>query len=144
MEAIIKILVGLFLFAASLSYLYRPSLVLKVNAIFREVIFSDNFLLHYRRRWGMLLFVGALLFLYSGFKNLDSSPLLDESGGHGQMTQAYRNYYLGRYTDTVKICKVVLRDRPEDPHALFLLKQAQSKMTQESPDPQSTGTVASH
>jgi hypothetical protein len=55
------------------AYLYRPTLVLRVNAWGRTILFNDAHLLHFRRRWGLLAFLAATLFLYSGFLNLTKS-----------------------------------------------------------------------
>jgi len=37
-------------------------------------VFNDSFVLLYRRRWGLLFFAIALLFLYSGLNNLGQKP----------------------------------------------------------------------
>jgi hypothetical protein len=74
----IKLLVGLVLMGISVAYLYRPTLVLRVNAWGRTMlVFNDAHLLHFRRRWGLAGFFGAILFLYSGFLNLSKSIPLE-------------------------------------------------------------------
>lgn len=77
MESAMKLVVGLVLMGISLAYLYRPTVVLRVNAWGRMLLFNDAHLLHFRRRWGLLAFLGSILFLYSGFLNLSQSIPLE-------------------------------------------------------------------
>lgn len=124
MESLLKTVIGFLLLGLSLGYLYRPGLVLKVNQLFRDILFNDAYVLHYRRRWGMPLFVAAVVFLYSGMANYRSEN--DERMGvYNQMNEAYRAYYLKDYTKTRIICDAILAVEPNDPHAQFLLRQSQ-------------------
>ena len=73
MESVVKLLIGIVLLVVSVAYLYRPGLVLRMNAWGRTLLFNDAHLLHFRRRWGLLAFLAAILFLYSGFLNITKS-----------------------------------------------------------------------
>ena len=123
MEAVVKLLAGLVMLAVSLSYLYRPSYILKVNELARGVLFNDAYVLHYRRRWGMPLFVASIVFLYSGMANLKVQPTGPEAASYGEMDEAYRAFYTRRYADAERLCRGILQLHPRDPHAGFLLRQ---------------------
>lgn len=124
MEAVVKLLAGLVMLAVSLSYLYRPAFILKVNELARGVLFNDSYVLHYRRRWGMPLFVIAIVFVYSGLANLKVQTNSPEAASYGEMDEAYRAFYTRRYADTERLCREILLRHPQDPHAGFLLRQA--------------------
>lgn len=118
MESIVKILLGLSLMGLSLAYLYRPSLILRLNAWVRVFLFNDAYLLHHRRRWGLLAFLAGILFLYSGLLNTipwaPSGPDPVESG--------YSAFYAGRFDDSAAIADQILQGEPGNRHAEFLLR----------------------
>ena len=122
MESALKLLVGIFLLVVSVGYLYRPGLVLRVNAWGRTLFFNDAHLLHFRRRWGLLAFLGAILFLYSGFLNLAKSvpvgPVRDP------LEAGYMAFYEKRFEAAGEIAIRYLKEHPRDPHGEFLLRQA--------------------
>lgn len=122
MESGIKLLVGLVLLIISVAYLYRPSLVLRVNAWGRVLFFNDAHLLHYRRRWGLLAFLGAILFLYSGFLNISKAILVVPV--RDPLEAGYLSYYERHFDVAAEIAARYLADHPRDPHADFLFRQA--------------------
>ncbi len=133
MEALVKIVLGFCLLAMSLSYLYRPVWVLKVNQLVREILFNDANLLHYRRRLGVPLFAAALLFLYSGMVNLKVRSGNSRAAAYSDMNEAYRAFYARQYAQADKLCSEILKTNPREAHALFLLRQSR-KATAPSAD----------
>ena len=122
MESGIKLLVGFLLLGISLAYLYRPTLVLRVNAWGRTLLFNDSHLLHYRRRWGLLAFLGSLLFFYSGFLNL--SQAIPTEPVQDPLESGYMAFYSKKFDGAAEIAAGYLKDHPRDPHGEFLLRQA--------------------
>jgi hypothetical protein len=125
MESGLKILIGLVLLCVSLAYLYRPTFVLRANDWARTLLFNDAHLLHYRRKWGLLAFLGAVLFLYSGFLNLAASrrhsvPAPDPLG------EGYRAFYEHRFDEAAAVALKHLKTNPSDPHSTFLLRQSRA------------------
>jgi hypothetical protein len=122
MEAVVKLLIGIVLLVASVAYLYRPGLVLRVNAWGRTLLFNDAHLLHFRRRWGLLAFLAAILFLYSGFLNITKSipvaPVQDP------LEVGYLAFYEKKFDVAGAIAVQYLKEHPRDPHGEFLLRQA--------------------
>lgn len=122
MESSVKLLIGIVLLLISVSYLYRPGLVLRVNAWGRAFLFNDAHLLHYRRRWGLLAFLGSILFLYSGFLNLakaiPAEPVRDP------LEAGYMSFYEKHFDAAAEIAVRYLNDHPRNSHAEFLLRQA--------------------
>ncbi len=63
---IISFFAGLILFLVGAAYLYRPTLVYKINLLAREYIFNDRLLLGHRRKVGVMLMVlGALILFFT-------------------------------------------------------------------------------
>jgi hypothetical protein len=122
MESAMKLVVGLVLMGISLAYLYRPTVVLRVNAWGRMLLFNDAHLLHFRRRWGLLAFLGSILFLYSGFLNLSQSIPLEPV--QDPLESGYMAFYGKKYEGAAEIAMRYLNDHPRDPHGEFLLRQA--------------------
>lgn len=124
MESALKLIVGIFLLLVSLAYLYRPVLILRVNAWGRMLLFNDAHLLHYRRRWGLLAFLGAILFLYSGFLNVTQKGSV--VAVRDPLLEGYQAISDGRYEAAAEISVRFLKDHPGDPHGEFLLRQSRS------------------
>lgn len=122
MESVVKLLVGIVILVVSVAYLYRPGLVLRVNAWGRALLFNDTHLLHYRRRWGLLAFLAAILFLYSGFLNI--SKTIPVARGQDPLEAGYMAFYEKRYETAGEIATQYLKNYPRDPHGEFLLRQA--------------------
>lgn len=78
MEGLTKVTLGLLLWIWGMVLLYRPAVVLKVYAFLRANLLNDAHILLYRRRWGLLLLVLAILMVYSGVRNL--SPISTSQG----------------------------------------------------------------
>jgi len=57
-------LISLFLILLGLGYLYAPSKVIKFNSWVRENLFSDRFLLLYRKKTGVFLVLLGAVILY--------------------------------------------------------------------------------
>ncbi len=121
MESVIKLLIGIVLLVVSVAYLYRPGLVLRANAWGRTLLFNDAHLLHFRRRWGLLAFLGAILFLYSGFLNLAKSVPVEPV--RDPLDAGYMAFYEKRYETAGEIAIQYLKEHPRDPHGEFLLRQ---------------------
>ena len=124
MEAWIKITVGLALLILSLGYLYRPALILKLNAWGRSLLFNDTHVLHYRRRWGLPLFAAAALFLFVGFRNLSQ----ERPRPAGELWLAYRSFLAREYRQTVSLCQGILVQDPDNAQAWSLLGSAWSAL----------------
>ncbi|MFH1784367.1 MAG: hypothetical protein ABH868_05685 [bacterium] len=62
----LKIVLGLFLLVASMGFLYRPNIIMKINEIGRDYIFNDVWVISHRWKVGVLLFVMSLIALYMG------------------------------------------------------------------------------
>jgi hypothetical protein len=125
MESGLKILIGIVLLWISLAYLYRPTLVLRVNDWARTFLFNDAHLLHYRRQWGLLAFLGAVLFLYSGFLNLAASRRISVLAPD-PLEEGYRAFYDHRFEEAAAVALKQLKTNAGDPHSTFLLRQARS------------------
>ncbi len=124
MEALVKILVGLGFLLLSLGYLYRPGWVLKLNEWGRAAFFNDGFVLLYRRRWGILLFICAILFFYSGFNNLAHQRAHEQPSAYLGLVDAYRAFREKQYKGVVVRCQEVLKQEPDNIHAWTLLGSA--------------------
>jgi hypothetical protein len=122
MESGIKLLIGIVLLLVSVAYLYRPTLVLRVNAWGRTILFNDAHLLHFRRRWGLLAFLAATLFLYSGFLNLTKSIPIEPV--RDPIEAGYLAFYEKRFDAAGEIAVAYLNAHPRDPHGEFLFRQA--------------------
>lgn len=122
MESGVKLLIGFVLLGISLAYLYRPTLVLRVNAWGRTLLFNDSHLLHYRRRWGLLAFLGSILFFYSGFLNL--SRAIPTEPVQDSLEAGYMAFYSKNFDGAATIASEYLMDHPRDLHGEFLLRQA--------------------
>jgi hypothetical protein len=118
MESIVKILVGLGLMGLSLAYLYRPSFIMRINAWAKVFLFNDAYLLHHRRRWGLLAFLAGILFLYSGL--LNTTPRAPS--GPDPLESGYSAFYAGRLDDAAAIADQILQGEPGNRHAEFLLR----------------------
>lgn len=66
----LKVAVGLFFFLLGLGYLYKPSVIERVNAILRETLLNDAYIALERRKWGVFFLLVSLLFLYLGYASL--------------------------------------------------------------------------
>ena len=124
MEAWIKIVIGMLFLLASLGYLYRPGWVLTVNAWARALVFNDSHVLHYRRRWGLPLFIAAAVFLITGFGNLAQQNVRPSA----ELWLAYRAFLSHEYRHTIVQCEGILAQDPENAQAWSLLGSAWSAM----------------
>ena len=131
MESAVKLLVGLVLLVVSVAYLYRPILVLRFNDWARTLFFNDSHLLHYRRRWGLLAFLGSILFLYSAFLNL--SKLKKTAPAPDPLLEGYRAFDERRFDAAVDVALRQLKLTPGDPHGNFLLRQARAAARRSGP-----------
>lgn len=120
MEGLIKTTAGIFLVLMGLGYLYRPSGIIRANAVARVLLFNDAHLLHYRRTRGLLIFLAGVVLLYSGFLNISFSVPRPPTN----LEDGYRAFYERRYSDAADIAGRVLAESPNNPHADFLFRQA--------------------
>lgn len=119
MESFVKIILGLGLMGLSLAYLYRPSLIMRINAWAKMILFNDAHLLHHRRRWGLLAFLAGILFLYSGM--LNKAPRVPHAPPSADpLLSAYESFYKGRFDESAAIADKVLEESPSNRHAEFL------------------------
>jgi len=123
-EAWIKIIIGLLFLLVSLGYLYRPKWVLFFNSWARALLFNDAHVLHYRRRWGLPLFLVAALFFYSGLNNLAQQTPRPSA----ELWLAYRAFRFRDYRQTIIGCEGILAQDPENSQAWALLGQAWTAM----------------
>ncbi len=124
MESWWKIIIGLVLLLVSLGYLYRPVWIMRLNALARVLVFNDTYLLHYRRRWGIPLFVAGAIFLFSGFNNLS----LEKPGRSSDVWMAYRSFTSHQYRQTIVQCEGILAQDPDNEQAWSLLGSAWSAL----------------
>jgi tetratricopeptide (TPR) repeat protein len=124
MEAWAKIVAGVGLLCVSLGYLYRPALVLRMNSLCRSMFFNDSYVLHYRRRWGLLFFIFAVLFFYSGFINLARKVPVGKSASYLDLSDAYKTFRAHQYRATVVRCEEILKRESDNVHAWLLLGEA--------------------
>ncbi|MBI4395768.1 MAG: hypothetical protein HY548_01640, partial [Elusimicrobia bacterium] len=104
-----------------LGFLYRPQWVLKWNELGRSVLFNDAYVLLYRRRWGLLLFLAAILFFYSGFNNIASSRAQFRPSSYLDLWEAYRVYRGQNFAGAVTRCNELLKREPNNINAWVLL-----------------------
>lgn len=128
MEAWVKILAGLCFVFLSLSYLYRPGWILRFNTLGRALFFNDSYVLLYRRRWGLLLFLCAILFFYSGFNNLALMMAQGRASSYLQLADAYRSFHAQQYKGTVVRCQEILKRESDNIYAWTLLGAAWSAL----------------
>lgn len=130
MEAWTKILGGLFLLGLSFGYLYRPAFVLRVNAWARSLLFNDTFILLYRRRMGLVFFVCAVVFFYSGFVNLERMKARERPSTYLDLTDAYRAQRNQQYRGVIARCNEILKREPDNIHAWVLIGSASTALGQ--------------
>jgi tetratricopeptide (TPR) repeat protein len=94
--------------------------VLRVNAWARSLVFNDSYVLLYRRRWGLMLFLGAILFFYSGFQNLHRGDGGNLSG-YLALQDAYRSFRSQQYKGAIARCQELLKRETDNVHAWALL-----------------------
>ncbi|HOW28075.1 MAG TPA: hypothetical protein PK876_06205 [Elusimicrobiota bacterium] len=128
MEAVIKIIAGLLFLFLSLSYLYRPAWILKINAAGRQMLFNDAHVLLFRRRWGLLFLVSASVFLYAGFNNLAYQAAPSHRSSYWDLQDAYRSLRVHHYKGVVVRCQEILKREPDNIHAWVLLGTAWSSL----------------
>jgi tetratricopeptide (TPR) repeat protein len=121
MEAWLKILLAFGLLITSLGFLYRPNWVLRWNAWARDLVFNDRYVLLYRRRWGLLFFLGAVLFFYSGFANLAYLHASRRPSSYLAMMDAYKAFRERHYRGVVTRCQEILKRDGDNIHAWALL-----------------------
>ncbi len=124
METWIKIFVGLVLLLLSFAYLYRPAWVLKLNALGRTLFFNDAHVLHFRRRWGLPIFVVAALFLFTGFNDLAQV----RSRPSFELWMAYRSFLSHQYRPAIVQCEGILAQDPDNVQAWSLMGSAWSAL----------------
>lgn len=56
--------IGLVFLGVGLGYLYRPDIISRLNAFFRDSIFNDSHINLERRKWGVFFLLLAFIFLY--------------------------------------------------------------------------------
>ena len=71
MNALFKIIVGLFFFLLGLGYLYKPSVIERINAILRETLLNDAYIALERRKWGVFFLLVSFLFLFMAYIQLN-------------------------------------------------------------------------
>ena len=57
------LILGFFLFILGLGYLYKPQLILRFNAFFRDTFFKDSIVLLSNRRIGLILLMLSFILL---------------------------------------------------------------------------------
>ncbi|MFA6029755.1 MAG: hypothetical protein WC969_07875 [Elusimicrobiota bacterium] len=65
-----KVFIGIFFFLLGLGYLCRPTVIERLCAFMREVVFNDAHMALERRKWGVFFLLLSLLFLYMGYTAL--------------------------------------------------------------------------
>ena len=66
MKPEIKIGLGVFFFFLGLGYLFRPTLIERMNAFIRETVLNDAYIALERHKWGVFFLLLSFLFLYMG------------------------------------------------------------------------------
>lgn len=69
-----KVGAGCFFFALGLGYLFRPTVIERMNAILREALLNDAHIALERRKWGVFFLLLSVLFLYMGYVALQRVP----------------------------------------------------------------------
>lgn len=69
-----KVCLGLVFFGLGLGYLYRPTLIERMNALIREYLLNDAHIALERRKWGVFFLLLSVLFLYMGYVGLQVAP----------------------------------------------------------------------
>ncbi|HRY29460.1 MAG TPA: tetratricopeptide repeat protein, partial [Elusimicrobiota bacterium] len=81
----------------------------------------DSYVLLYRRRWGILLFLCAILFFYSGFQNMAHQMSLEKPSDYLDLRAAYRCFWTQQYKASIARCQEILKRDKNDVHAWSLL-----------------------
>jgi multisubunit Na+/H+ antiporter MnhG subunit len=68
MSSRFDIFLGAVFLLTGMGYLYRPDLVSRVNAFFRNSLFNDAHLKLERKKWGVFFLLLAFLLLYVGWQ----------------------------------------------------------------------------
>jgi len=63
---LLEALAGIFFLIMSLGYLYRPTIIIKINAWGRKYLFNDQVLVAHRKKIGVVLLIISVIFLYGG------------------------------------------------------------------------------
>jgi len=64
---LLEVLVGVFFLIIGLGYLYRPTIIIKFNALGRKYLLNDQLLVTHRKKIGAVLLIISIVFLYAGF-----------------------------------------------------------------------------
>lgn len=66
----LKLLLGVFFTLLGLGYLFRPTLIERMNALIRETVLNDAYIALERRKWGVFFLLLAFLCFYMGIASL--------------------------------------------------------------------------
>ncbi|MBI5243538.1 MAG: hypothetical protein HY922_07620 [Elusimicrobia bacterium] len=70
----VKVAFGVVFFLLGLGYLYRPTIIERINSFLREVVLNDAHIALERRKWGVFFLLLSVLFLYMGYTALYRLP----------------------------------------------------------------------
>jgi tetratricopeptide (TPR) repeat protein len=120
----LKIFAGIIFFFLGLIYLYKSDLVLSLNRIAREIIFSDRIILLKRKKLAILFFCLSFIALYMGFTSL-ANVLVDENEKRLSglrvdhlMYTAMQDFCIGKFEKALEKYKTVLKTDPGNIEAL--------------------------
>lgn len=118
---ILKLALGVIFFVMGIGYLYNARFILNVNALFRDLLFNDRFVLLRKRRAGVLLLLLSLVVFYMGFtaltRSLGRKPF-PPTALELQRENIRKSFQEGKYVLTLRYCEEFLGRNPSDTFAL--------------------------
>ena len=120
----LKLVFGAFFFVLGWIYLYKPNLVLQVNRIAREKIFSDRLILLERKKLAILFFCLSFVGLYMGMTSLIALQNNRQSNIWIMKPVTYQSYLAmqdfcaGRYESALQKYRNILKEEPDNMEAL--------------------------
>ena len=120
----LKIIIGFVFVLLAWAFIYRTTLIIRVNAWIREYIFSDKLILFSNRRMAILLFLLGCVALFSGLEGLVEVESIKPEIAHQMIVQAKLDFRHGDYSKVITRCKVLVRAEPKNEAAWELLANA--------------------
>ena len=121
---VLKIVLGLAAVFLAWLFVFRSSLVLKVNAWIRNTVFNDQMVLFSGRRVAMLLLILGALAIFSGVDNVVDDQSIKPNVAAAMLDEAQAMVKTGKFDAAMRRLKELLRSNPQNVEAWNLMATA--------------------